>query len=309
MDGFLAQLEIKAEVQRALAERLPVVAMESTVITHGLPYPQNRDAALTMEGEVRSAGGVPATIALLDGRILVGITSEELERLATSAVDSEARMMKVSRRDFAPAIARRMSGGTTVAGTMIAAAAAGIRVFATGGIGGVHREPAFDISTDLTELAQTRVIVVCAGAKAILNLDATLEYLETAGVPVIGFGTDEFPAFYSRSSGLPVSVRANTPEEIAVIAAAHWTVPGAGGILVANPPPEAGALPRRIVEEAVEQALADARAQAIRGQAVTPYLLERVSRLTGGASLHANLELLRENARLAGQIAAAMIRR
>lgn len=308
MDGFLEHLEIKAEVQMALAERQPVVAMESTVITHGLPYPQNRDAALAMEGEVRSAGGIPATIALLDGRILVGITSEDLERLAASAADSKAQMMKISRRDFAPAIARRLSGGTTVAGTMIVAAASGIRVFATGGIGGVHREPAFDISTDLTELARTRVIVVCAGAKAILNLDATLEYLETAGVPVVGFGTSDFPAFYSRSSGLAVSVRADTPEEIAAIAAAHWSVPGAGGVLVANPPPEDGALPRHIVEKAVEQALADARAQAVRGQATTPFLLERVSRLTGGASLHANLGLLRENARLAGRIAAAMVR-
>lgn len=308
MDTFTDNLVLQPEVLLALETDKPVVALESTVITHGLPYPVNRDTALAMEKEVRQAGAVPATIAVLDGRVCVGITIDQLERLARSGADSEEPMIKISRRDFALAIARRRSGGTTVAGTMIAAGAAGIQVFATGGIGGVHYAPAYDISPDLPELGRTRLIVVCAGAKAILNLDATLEYLETSGVPVVGFCTNEFPAFFSRTSGLAVSVRAESPQEISAIAAAHWAVPGSGAVLVVNPPPEASALPRAQVEEAVDQALAEAHAEGVRGQAVTPFLLMKVSELTGGMSMTANLDLLRNNARLAAEISTAMAR-
>ncbi len=292
---------IHAEVRQALQAGRPVVALESTVITHGLPYPHNRQIAEQMEAEVRAGGATPATIALLDGRALVGVTADQLERLAQAQ-----EMHKISRRDFGPALALGWSGGTTVAGTMVAARAAGIRVFATGGIGGVHRQPAYDISTDLPELSRTPVLVVCAGAKAILDLDATLEYLETAAVPVIGYQTDDFPAFYSRSSGLKAPLRADDPAQIAAIARAHWSVDGAGGVLVTNPPPLEAALEGAAVEQAIQQALAEAQAQGVRSQAVTPFLLGRVSQLTGGASLQANLALLRNNARLATQIALAL---
>lgn len=292
---------IRAEVQQALRAGGPVVALESTVITHGLPYPQNRQIAEQMEAEVRACGATPATIALLDGRVLVGVDEAQLERLAQAQ-----NMHKISRRDFGPALALGWSGGTTVAGTMVAARAAGIQVFATGGIGGVHRQPGYDISPDLPELSHTPVLVVCAGAKAILDLDATLEYLETAAVPVIGYQTDDFPAFYSLSSGLKAPVRAETPAQIAAIARAHWSLDGAGGVLVANPPPAESALEGAQVEQAIQQALDEAQAQGVRGQAVTPFLLGRVSQLTGGASLQANLALLRNNARLAAQVALAL---
>ncbi len=289
---------ILPQVRQALDSGAPVVALESTVITHGLPYPHNRQIAEEMEAEVRSHGATPATMALLDGVLYVGVSTDQLERLARAEA-----MHKISRRDFAPAFALGWSGGTTVAGTMLAAQAVGIRVFATGGIGGVHRQPAYDISTDLPELSRTQVLVVCAGAKAILNLDATLEYLETAAVPVIGYQTDDFPAFYSRSSGLCVSVRADTPAQVAAIARAHWDLPAAGGVLVANPPAAETALEPARVEAAIQQALQEAEAQGVRGQAVTPFLLGRVSALTEGASMQSNLDLLRNNARLAADIA------
>jgi pseudouridine-5'-phosphate glycosidase len=294
-------LHISEEVASALEKRLPVVALESTVITHGLPYPDNLRIATEMEAVVRQPGAVPATVAVLDGLVRVGIDAMQLERLA-QAPD----MHKISRRDYGPALALGWSGGTTVAGTMAAVHAAGIRLFATGGIGGVHRQPAYDISADLPELARTPLIVICAGAKAILDLEATLEYLETASVPVVGYRTDEFPAFYSRESGLGVSARADTPEHIAAIARAHWSMGSDSAVLVVNPPPESSALPRDTVERAVEQALAEAKVQRVRGQAVTPFLLERVSTLTSGASLQANLDLLRNNARLGAEISISL---
>jgi len=235
--------------------------------------------------------------------VKAGVSTEQLERLARAAQPGGEIMYKISRRDYAPALAMGRSGGTTVAGTMVAAQAAGIRVFATGGIGGVHRSPSYDISADLPELARTPLVVVCAGAKAILNLDATLEYLETVGTPVVGYRTDEFPAFYSRESGLRVSARADTAAQIAAMAHVHWSIAGSGALLVVNPPPEASALPRQAVEGAVQQALAEAEAAGVRGQAVTPFLLARVSELTAGASMQANLALLLNNARLGAEIA------
>ncbi len=292
------------EVARALNLGLPVVALESTVITHGLPYPQNVALANDMEAEVRRGQAVPATVAVLDGQIRVGLRKEELERLGQGQ-----DVHKISTRDFAPAIAKGWSGGTTVAATLLAAHRVGIRVFATGGIGGVHRTigtaSAFnhDVSADLLALAQTPLIVVCAGAKAILDLPATLEYLETFAVPVVGYGTDEFPAFYSTSSGLPVSARADTPAEVASIARAHWNLGMSSAILVVQPPPQDVALPPAAVNGAIEQALREAGERGLRGQAVTPFLLERVSELTHGSSLQANLGLLRNNAQLAAQIA------
>jgi pseudouridine-5'-phosphate glycosidase len=251
-----------------------------------------------MEKTVREAGATPATIALLDGQIHVGISDEELVRLA----DSESTL-KVSHRDFATAIVRKSNGGTTVAGTMYAANMVGVKVFATGGIGGVHKESAFDISTDLRSLAEIPTIVVCAGAKAILDLPATLEYLETMGVPVIGYGTDEFPAFYSRESGLGVSARLDSPKEIADFAKAHWDMGMKGGILVTNPIPEKDAIPAAKMAPIIAQASAEAVEQGIHGQKLTPFLLGRISELTKGKSMKANLALLLNNARLAAQIA------
>ncbi|GAB4578550.1 MAG: pseudouridine-5'-phosphate glycosidase [Anaerolineales bacterium] len=275
-----------------------MVALESTVVTHGLPHPENLTLAQEMENIVRKGGGVPATIAVLDGKVRIGLRNDQLEQLATV---SDAR--KISVRDFAPALVQQVTGGTTVAATLFAANTAGIGVFATGGIGGVHRFPAYDVSTDLVLLASTPVIVVCAGAKAILDLPGTLEYLETVGVPVIGYQTDEFPAFYSRESGLPVSARANSPEEVAAIATTHWKLGLKSAVLVVAPPPAETALPKAQVESVIEQALREAQEQNIRGQAITPFLLKRVSELTGKASLQANLGLLYNNARIATQIA------
>jgi pseudouridylate synthase len=292
------------EVVRALNVGLPVVALESTVITHGLPYPQNVKLANDMEAEVRDGQAVPATIAVLDGQIRVGLRQEELERLGRGGT-----LHKISTRDFAPAIAGGWDGGTTVAASILVAHRVGIRVFATGGIGGVHRMPGepsgfnHDVSADLPTLAQIPVIVVCAGAKAILDLPATLEYLETFAVPVVGYGTDEFPAFYSTSSGLPVSARADTPGDVAEIARAHWELGMPGAVLVVQPPPAEVAMPPEAVDQAIEQALSEAALRGVHGQAVTPFLLERVAELTHGTSLQANLGLLRNNARLAAQIA------
>jgi pseudouridine-5'-phosphate glycosidase len=292
------------EVARALKIGMPVVALESTVITHGLPYPQNVTLAHDMEAEVRSGGAVPATIAVLDGQIRVGLRQEELEKLGRGG-----DVHKISTRDFAPAIAQGWDGGATVAATLLAAQRVGIRVFATGGIGGVHRTlggPSgfnYDISADLPALARTPVIVVCAGAKAILDLPATLEYLETVAVPVVGYGTAEFPAFYAAGSGLPVSARADSPAEVAAIARAHWDLGMPGAVLVAQPPPPEVALAPGAVDGAIDQALREAGERGLRGQGVTPFLLERVAELTGGDSLKANLGLLLNNARLAAHIA------
>ncbi len=297
-------LQMRDEVREALAAGKPVVALESTLITHGLPRPQNVETASAMEAAVRESGAVPATIGILDGRIVVGLTGKEIERLAATK-----DVVKVSRADLAAVIASKRTGATTVAGTMIVAAMAGIRIFATGGIGGVHRggESSMDVSADLTELARTQVAVVCAGAKAILDLPRTLEVLETLGVPVVGFGTNEFPAFYCRESGLPLLHSAATPNEAAEIMNVQWGLPSAqtGGILFVKPPPAESALPKEQVEKYIEQAMAAAAKQGIRGKEATPFLLREVSRLSEGKTLKANIALLISNARLAGRIAAA----
>ena len=297
-------IQVSTEVSRALTMGAPIVALESTVITHGLPQPQNLELARNMEQQVRDAKATPATIAVLDGKIRLGISDEELIRLSESQ-----STLKVSHRDFATAIVKKVNGGTTVAGTMLAAHMSGIKVFATGGIGGVHKESSFDISTDLKALAETPMVVVCAGAKAILDLPATMEYLETMGVPVIGYKTDEFPAFYSRESGLKVSTRLDSPQEIAEFAKAHWSLGLRSAILVTNPVPEADAIPTSEMEPMIAQASAEAVEKGIHGQALTPFLLGRISELTKGKSLKSNLALLLNNARLAGEIANEMYTR
>lgn len=291
-------INLGAEVRQALEFNLPLVALESTVITHGLPYPQNLQLARDMETEVRQLQAVPATVGVLDGRVLIGLDDGQLVKLAEST-----GLAKISVRDYAPAIAAGLSGGTTVAGTLLAAHLASLRVFATGGIGGVHRQAPFDVSTDLVQLARTPLVVVCAGAKAILDLPATLEVLETYGVPVIGYQTDEFPAFYTRRSGYPVSAHVDTPQQVAQLAQAHWSLGLSSAVLVCVPVPEEDALPAEQVIGAIEQALAEAHEKEIHGQQVTPFLLGRVSELTHGSSLKANLALLRNNARVAAQIA------
>ena len=283
------------------ASRIPRVALESTVITHGLPRPQNLHLARDMERMVRENGASPVTIAVLDGIVRIGLTEAELERLA-----NEDRVRKISRRDFANAIVNKECGGTTVAGTMFAANKAGIKIFATGGIGGVHEVETLDISADLQALSDTPMIVVCAGAKAILDLPATLETLETFSVPVIGYGTNEFPAFYSRRSGLPVSARLDSPRDIVAFAKAHWEFGMKSAVLVCQPLSPAEEIPREKVEGAIQQARVEARERGIHGQGLTPFLLGRLAELTGGESLKANLALLLSNARLAAQIAVTL---
>ncbi len=292
---------LSPEVARARRGGHPLVALESAVITHGLPRPQNLLLARALEQVVREQGAVPATVAILDGKVRVGLSEAQLERLA-----SEDGARKISRRDYGIALARGENGGTTVAGTLIAARQVGIRVFATGGIGGVHRNAAFDVSADLPELGRSPLVVVCAGAKSILDLPATLEVLETMGVAVLGYQTDDFPAFYSASSGLPVNVRVESVQDVVRIAREHWQMGLESALLVVQPPPAEAALAQEQVEEAIQVAMAEAEKNQIRGAAVTPFLLERVSRLSGGASLQANLALLENNARLAAQIAAAL---
>jgi pseudouridylate synthase len=295
---------LNPEVAQALALNLPLVALETTVITHGLPWPQNLQLGRDMEKEVRSQSAVPATIGILDGRVHIGLEDVQLEHLASS----QTAVRKISRRDFGIAIARHEDGGTTVAGTITAAHRVGIRVMATGGIGGVHRNAPFDVSSDLPALGETPMVVVCSGAKAILDLRATLETLETMGVPVVGYQTDELPAFYSRGSGLPVTVAAGSPAEIAAIARAQWEIGISSAILVVNPPPEEVALPNEEVEQAIQAALREAEEKQIHGAAVTPFLLQRVSEISGGTSLKANLALLLSNARLAARIAVEISR-
>ena len=294
-------ITLTPEIARALNFGTPVVALESTVITHGLPQPQNLELARDMEQQVRDNDATPATVALLDGEIRIGLSDEELVRLSES--DS---VLKVSHRDFATAILKKKNGGTTVAGTMFAAQLAGIKVFATGGIGGVHKESSFDISTDLRALAEIPMIVVCAGAKAILDLPATLEYLETMGVPVVGYQTDEFPAFYSRESGLGVSAQLDSPKEIVDFAQAQWKLGMRSAVLVTNPVPETQAISKLEMEPMILKASAEAIKQGIHGQALTPFLLSRISELTEGKSLRTNLALLLNNARLAALIAGEM---
>jgi len=292
------RVESQAEPEKG---RAPRVALESTVIAHGLPYPQNLRLARRLEARVREVGAEPATIAILRGELRAGLTDAELHHLATA---SDIR--KVSRRDLPIVVAQKGDGATTVASTMFIAHHFGIEVFATGGIGGVHRGAVFDISADLPELARTPVVVVCAGAKAILDLPATLEWLETHGVTVIGYGADEFPAFYSRQSGLPVDVRVDSAAEVAAIVRAKRQLGMQNGLLVCVPVPAEAELPAPVVEPAIEQALSEAAARGMRGKALTPFLLARVSELTGEASMRTNLALLENNAYVAAQIALAL---
>lgn len=296
-------LRIAPEVAAALRDGRAVVALESTLITHGLPHPANVETALAMEAAVRTGGAVPATIVILGGEIVVGISRAEIEGLGAMPTGS---VRKCSRRDLSIAVALGEDGATTVAGTMIVAHLAGIRVFATGGIGGVHRGAPFDVSADLIELGRTPVAVVCSGAKSILDLPLTFEVLETQGVPVIGFGTDTLPAFYARSSGLPIDVRVDSAAEAAKIIAAAGRLNAQHGLLVTVPVPEAAALPPEKMEDAIRGATEEAAAQNVHGRAVTPFLLKRVAELTDGASRRANIALLVNNARVAGEIAVAL---
>ena len=296
-----AYLDIHPEVAAALAAGQPVVALESTIISHGMPYPQNVETALQVEAEVRAHGAVPATIAIINGRLKAGLSRDDIEVLGKNGRE----VVKVSRRDIPFIVAAGQTGATTVASTMIVAAMAGIRVFATGGIGGVHRgaQQSFDISADLQELAQTPLAVVCAGAKSILDLGLTLEYLETHGVPVIGYQTATLPAFFSRDSAFKVDYRLDSPAAIAAVMKAKWDLQLQGGMVVANPIPAQYALSSASIDAAIEQALAEASTQGIGGKESTPFLLARVCELTGGNSLAANIQLVLNNARLAAAIA------
>lgn len=294
-------LDISPGVRQALQADIPVVALETTVITHGLPRPINLEAAIAMEEEVRRAGAVPATIGVLGGKVRVGLSRPELEHLAASS-----DVAKVSRRDLGLVRAQGLDGGTTVSATMVVAHAAGIRVFATGGIGGVHRGSSGDVSADLPELARTPVAVVCSGAKAILDLPRTLEWLETAGVPVLGWQTEEFPAFFSSGSGLPVCARVDDAASAAAVIHAHWTSGLESAVLIAVPCPAAQSLPQRLVEAALADALDRAERAGLRGKEVTPFLLARLAETTAGASLRANQALLLRNAYVAAQIATAL---
>ena len=297
-------LEVSPEVQEALAAGRPVVALESTIISHGMPYPQNVETALNVERIIRENGAVPATIAIIGGKLKAGLSRDEIEYLGKKGY----AVTKASRRDLPVLVARGEDGATTVATTMIIAAMAGIRVFATGGIGGVHRgaEVTMDISADLEELAQTPVLVVCAGAKSILDLGLTLEYLETKGVPVIGYGTEELPAFYTRKSGFGVDYRLDTPDEVAAAFRAKLDMELKGGMLVTNPIPEAYSMDPDVINRAIDEAVAEANAQGIKGKQTTPFLLAKIKDITGGDSLASNIRLVYNNAALAAQVAAKL---
>ena len=297
-------LDIAPEVQKALSENRPVVALESTIISHGMPYPQNVETALNVERIIREAGAVPATCAIIGGRLKAGLSEAEIEHLGKKGYD----VPKASRRDLPVLVARGSDGATTVTTTMMIAAMAGIKVFATGGIGGVHRgaETTMDISADLEELGQTPVMVICAGAKSILDLGLTLEYLETKGVPVIGFGTEELPAFYTRHSGFGVDYRIDTPEELAAAFKAQRDMGYKGGMLVTNPIPEEYSMDKATIDAAIEKALGECRAQGIHGKQTTPFLLARIKDITGGDSLASNIQLVYNNARLAAKTAAEL---
>ncbi len=291
------------EVRRALLDGRPVVALEFAVITHGLPYPQNLKVALEMQAAVAAGGAVPATVAVVGGDLRMGLTEADIQALAHSRGN-----LKIGVRDLVGAAMQGASGGTTVAATMFAAQRAGVSVFATGGIGGVHKEDGHDVSNDLAALAHTRMIVICAGAKAILDLAATLEMLETLGVPVLGFGTDEFPGFYSRESGLRTSARANSVEAVEQYWARHCALGLETAVLVVNPIPEPNAISRDELAVWLEQASAEAQAQGVRGQVLTPFLLRRIGEISAGKTIEANCTLLVNNARLGGEIAAASAR-
>ena len=297
-------LDISPEVKAALEAGKPVVALESTIISHGMPYPKNVETALLVEQTLRDNGAVPATSAVIGGRLKAGLSKEEIEYLGKTG----RGVAKASRRDLPALVARGADGATTVTTTMIIAHMAGIQVFATGGIGGVHRgaETTMDISADLEELAQTPVMVVCAGAKSILDLGLTLEYLETKGVPVIGYGTEELPAFYTRKSGFGVDYRVDSPEELAAMFAAQRDLGFKGGMLVTNPIPEEYAMPKDVIDAAIEQALRECKEQGVHGKETTPFLLARVVELTGGDSLESNIQLVLNNARVAARTAAVL---
>lgn len=297
-------LDVAPEVAEALAAGKPVVALESTIISHGMPYPQNVETALKVESIIRECGAVPATIAIIGGRLKAGLSKEEIDYLGRTG----AGIPKASRRDLPVLVAQGKDGACTVTTTMMIADMAGIRVFATGGIGGVHRgaETTMDISADLEELAQTPVMVVCAGAKAILDLGLTLEYLETKGVPVLGYGTDELPAFYTRESGLGVDARVDTPEDLAAIFQAQRDLGLKTGMLVTNPIPQQYAMDKAVIDKAIDQALAESHEQGIHGKETTPFLLARVAELTGGDSLESNIQLVLNNARVAAKTAVAL---
>ena len=297
-------IKLSPKVEAALKAGKPVIALESTIISHGMPYPQNVETALKCEAAARECGAEPATIAVIGGKLCAGLTEEEIDYLGREGT----KVTKASRRDLPILVAKKADGATTVAATMIIAALAGIKVFATGGIGGVHRgaETTMDISADLEEMAQTPVAVVCAGAKSILDLGLTLEYLETKGVPVLGYGTKELPAFYTRQSGFNVDYKVDSPEEIASFINAQREMDYPGGMLIANPIPEEYAMPKETIDAAINQALKEAGEQGIKGKETTPFLLARVCELTGGESLASNIQLVLNNVRLAAKIAAAM---
>jgi len=296
-------LVFSSEVKKALSENAPIVALESTIISHGMPYPQNIAVAMEVESTVRNNGATPATIAILDGQLHVGLRAEELESFA-----QKKDVMKCSRRDLPFVVSKKIHGATTVAATMIIAEMAGIKIFATGGIGGVHRnaENTWDVSADLIELSQTNVAVVSAGAKAILDLPKTLEYLETFGVPVIGFKTEEFPAFYTRTSGLKLSLQLNSAEEMASFLQAKWKMNLKGGAIIANPIPKEFELNSSEIESAIRQAVSEAQAKGITGKETTPFLLKRLNEATKGESQKANKALVLNNAKVAAEIAVSM---
>jgi pseudouridine-5'-phosphate glycosidase len=300
MNKFLDYLDISEEVKNALAEGKPVVALESTIISHGMPYPRNVETALNCEEIIRANGAVPATIAILKGRLKAGLSKEEIEYLGKNE-----NVVKTSRRDIPFIIAKGLDGATTVASTMIIASLAGIKVFATGGIGGVHRyaQETFDISADLDEFASTDVAVVCAGAKSILDIGLTLEYLETKGVPVVGYQTDELPAFYTRKSGFGVDYRVDSPEEIAKALKAKWDLGLRGGMVIGNPVPEEYQMDYDIINTAIEKAVKEAKEKGIKGKESTPFLLAKIKEITGGDSLETNIQLVYNNADLAAKIA------
>ncbi len=301
MRQFPESFVILPTVADAIKNNHPIVALESAVITHGLPQPVNFETALEMQQIIKNQGALPATIALLNGKVHIGLDDEQLETLAYLR-----NTRKISRRDFGYAIANKLSGGTTVAGTMNAANIAGIKVFATGGIGGVHRNAPFDVSADLLELGRTPMIVVCAGAKAILDIPATMELLETNGVLVAGYQTDDFPAFYSRSSGIKLDCRMDSPSEIAATAKSQWGLGISSAVLVVQPPPEGSDIPANEIDSLINDAVHEALENGIVGPAVTPYLLEKVKNLSGGKSMATNLALLKNNAYLAAQIAVSL---
>ncbi len=299
-------LDISPEVAEALNSGKPVVALESTIISHGMPYPRNVETALLVEQTIRENGAVPATIAIIGGRLKAGLSKDEIEYLGKSG----RNVAKTSRRDIAALVARKADGATTVTTTMMIAHMAGISIFATGGIGGVHRgaEVTMDISADLEELGNTPVMVVCAGAKSILDLGLTLEYLETKGVPVIGYGTDELPAFYTRHSGFGVDYRADSPEELAAMFKAQRDLGLKGGMLVTNPIPEEYSMDKAVIDAAIDQAIKEASEKGIKGKETTPFLLAKVVELTGGDSLDSNIALVMNNARLAAKTAAEFVK-